>query len=276
MTDPKQNQSTDGGTGPSGGPRGSLERPFEPAAAAFSRFVDGRFRAMMQRRPSSATQDIDDIVSDLPSHCFATTREWLLAGRPRLVQYSGQSSLAGWLAAVVQSQLTDRLRRQQGRFPQEPADDEAGGGLRDLPDPHASQGDRVTDELRDGQKPVELVRQAFRELLGELQAEHAALVVQGEHSAQYRFVVLRYLEQQSPKQIADHLGIAASRVTELANRVIARLVKHVCQIADSQTLVPRPLTREQRQAVELALQDILGAGENPTGPELEPVALGGR
>jgi RNA polymerase sigma factor (sigma-70 family) len=245
----------------------------DPAATkSLVDYIQGSFLAsMLKTRGSHPQQDIVDIVGDLVSHCYQETREWLLAGRPRLVQYSGKSTLKAWLMTVVDSQLIDRRRRTRGRVLANDNHDDESRTIDNVADPRSLQRDSASEQLEVDQSPTQLIRQAMREVAGELLHEHKVAIAKGDISSQYRFFVLRYLHGRAPREIADEMNVSPSRITELSNRVVDRLIQRIHALGQSGVRPTTPLTREQRQMIELCARQILG--ESPDSPLEAPRAV---
>jgi DNA-directed RNA polymerase specialized sigma24 family protein len=188
----------------------------------------------------------EEITDELPQKLHLSDERGLNRGRVRLLTYGGRSRLATWLRAVAHQAAIDRWRRQSREQPDEL-----------LAETRAEEGAvEVGDKLaRD--EDLDLVRrvgpQAFEQLMRQLPEIS---------EQQYRFAYFRCVGGLNNVDIADRLGVAKSRITELSQQVFRRLITILRQLAPELESLTDEASPQRRRHVEEALQEWFGQPEH--------------
>jgi RNA polymerase sigma-70 factor (ECF subfamily) len=120
----------------------------------------------------------------------------------------------GWLRAITYTQILLHFRRNQGR-PRAEGGSDAWGQLQSLADPVAEQSDAAGDESVElsqlYRRALEQVRSAFEERT-------------------WQAFWLTAIEDRSPVELADRLGMSPAAIRQAKSRVLRRLKQEMGEL----------------------------------------------
>ena len=165
---------------------------------------------------SVSPRSIDEVVAELPSHCFLTASRGQRTASMRLSAYRGRSSLGGWLYAVAHNLLRERLR-----------------ALRRSPEPLPDLGE--PDQTSSGADPAQrsdLEESARRGLVYSqklTQTLHQTL--QSMPERRRLAAGLRWVEGLRPSEVAELMQVSRPRVSQMlgeAERNLRAACEQIC------------------------------------------------
>jgi len=166
---------------------------------------------------SVSPRSIDEVVAELPSHCFMAPSRGEQTASMRLSAYRGRSSLRGWLYAVAHNLLRERVRARH-RAPQP---------LPDLGEPDRTSSGAEPSEQSD---MGELSRRGLNYSQKLTQTLHQTL--QSMPQRRRLAAGLHWVEGLRSSEVADLMEVSRPRVSQMlgeAERDLRAACRQICE-----------------------------------------------
>lgn len=229
----------------------------EAANAALVRLIETEVRHNVNTRSQQrfASEAIDDLIS----HLWGPSDRGLNLGCPRLLSFSGASSLQTWLVTIARNRAIDGGRNRHGSL------------MSELPTP-IDTADRAEASPTESSELFNRIRRCAPRVLKDLQHELKA----ANAFAQLRYLWLILSGRHDASWIATTLNVNAPRVTQISQQITKRfldiLFRHCPEFT---TLGESPdrhedVTRAQRLAVEEVMRAAAGRAFDLASDENAP------